>query len=451
MLNLLSAGSNAQGQLGNTTVDDSSVFQACSFHGQPAGNLPPNVTDIAEVANGANHSLLLLKTRIAQDTEATELWGCGDGRMGQLGPGLRQQEPITSFHKVALDTALAELGLDKYTIHSVSATWETSYLIAKKSGCHDVILSFGSNEFGDLGIGRDAGDKGIEKGVGIHIVDFSHVSVAGNSIKSAKTVTVEKMRSGQRHIIVSLKVIWDEEPVQILVGWGACRHGQLGDVKNLPSQPSSKPLKAKSKKPIIPSPPTYCSRPILVYHSINPSDLVVEYSLGIHHSAFLHSSGRISAKGSDRKNQVQGLESIHIARDVKCTWNGTCVLTGDASPCVLSTGSNSHGQLGRTDNSTTMKVDDIPIANAPVKALACGSEHTLVIMSVDGKGDEVWGWGWNEHGNLGVGNTADSPTPQRIWPPLDSLGTYRILNVWGGNGSSWILYEVQEAQIENSY
>ena len=434
MLSLLSAGSNARGQLGNTETDDSHVFRTCSFSD---GILPSQTMDVVDVSNGANHTLVLLKMQMAGSGEpTTEVWGCGDGRVGQLGPKLRQQEPITVFHKLGLEDPSNKLFPERYTIKSIGATWETSYLVVERCGGHDVIISFGSNDFGDLGIGRDVGDEMIEKGTGFHIVDFSHISVAGKSIDSAKIVDVEALQTGQRHVIASLKVVWDErEPMQIIIGWGACRYGQLGDMMNLPNQ-----SKAKTKNCAV-STPTYCSRPILLYVSDSPSTFITDCSLGIHHSVFLHVSGRVLVKGSNRKGQIQGLENLQHIRDIKCTWNGTYVLTTDNPRRLLSTGSNSHGQLGRTENSSTLQVE---VTHASIKALACGSEHSLIITASE-KGDEVWGWGWNEHGNLGLGHTIDQSAPQKLWPCSDGRDDSGacVHGIWGGNGTSWIFCEIQ--------
>lgn len=445
MLNLLSAGSNAQGQLGNSTFDDSHTFKSCSFAGSLPKTLPSHVTDVIDVTNGSNHTLALLEVMI-DEVKSTELWGCGDGKKGQLGPIYKRrytdQNSTMIFQNLAFTDAFDKLGLGGYTITAIGTTWETSYLALRKPGKRDLILSFGSNDFGDLGVGKDSGDRTVEKGTGIHVVSFSHIAVGGNAIRSAQSVAVEKLRTGQRHVIASLKVVWaGKEPMQILVGWGAFRHGQLGTVP-----PSSKPFITSTisrSSATSPLEPTYHSRPTLIMSLAAPSDFVTEYSLGIHHSVFLHKSGHVSFRGSNRKNQTQGLDGCRNICDIKCTWNGSYMLTTDASPRVLSTGSNSHGQLGRAEDSSSWRVQ-LPIdeGGKRIRMLACGSEHSLVCVADEQGGDEVWGWGWNEHGNLGVGHTLDSPAPLKMWPPPQPPGNFElhpVRNVWGGNGSTWIL------------
>ena len=72
-------------------------------------------------------------------------------------------------------------------------------------------------------------------------------------------------------------------------------------------------------------------------------------------------------------------------------------------------GSNNHGQLGdgtTTDSHTPVKVNGM----SWVTAAACGGDHTVVLKS-DGT---VWAWGWNYYGQLGDGTKIDRNTPVRV-------------------------------------
>ena len=62
---------------------------------------------------------------------------------------------------------------------------------------------------------------------------------------------------------------------------------------------------------------------------------------------------------------------------------------------------------------------------------------------------EIWAWGWNEHGNLGLGHTEDVQLPLRIsMPDADTSASEvkfkGIAGVWAGCGTSWIATEVVE-------
>jgi protein ATS1 len=292
----------------------------------------------------------------------------------------------------------------------VAACWETSFFVLTKDGQHDLLASMGGNDFGDLGVGDLPSKKEIK--APFHIVDLSHIMGS-----TAQHLSITDITAGPHHVIVLLRI--DDE--QHIAGWGTARHGQLGPLL----APSGRAL------PFSPS-PVAIDLPIDVR-----LDPVLSVRAGNQHSLFLHASGRISALGSDAKGQLQGLRAARDILAIDCTWNGTYLRTPLG---LLSTGANAHGQLGRGHASKA------PLAavrfpdEARVLIFSCGSEHVLAMVESCGK-TEVWGWGWNEHGNLGTGLLDDVNVPVKIWPPpaAESEGVTGIpVGVWAGCGTSWI-------------
>jgi protein ATS1 len=436
MITLLSTGSNAHGQLGNNTLDDSHIFQPCSFTNHPPNSLPPGTSAVLSVVSGANHTLVLLELVDQLGLKKTELWGCGDGRAGQLGKNYREKSLAGSstakFRKIEL--FLEENGLPGYSYRLISASWETSYAVLSCSGKGDVVISMGSDEFGDLGIEgftRTAKTEKSEKD--FHVVKFDHLSTP-SSIHN--TLRVESITSGQRHTIVRLQISESANIPPLIVGWGTSRHGQLGQLAPLSN----------------PKPPPFTSLPRII-----ALDDVVSSALGIHHSLFLHASGQISALGSNRKGQLQLLPSKSV-RTIGCTWNGSyAVVESNEGWHIYSSGSNSHGQLGlKADplnadipNSGVVHFPEILDSKSTSIEFACGSEHILVLSRHNMEDRSVqqviklWGWGWNEHGNLGTGNTDDIFLPLKIWsnePGFISYfeGVHELIGIWAGAGTSWI-------------
>ena len=434
-MTLLSTGSNAHGQLGNNTLDDSHIFQPCSFTNNPPNSLPLQTLAVLNLVSGANHTLVLLE--LADHTR--ELWGCGDGRVGQLGKKYKEDSfaghTTATFRKIEL--SLEEYGLSGYSYRLISASWETSYAVLSCPGKGDVVISMGSDEFGDLGIGLGGGSTARRQSEkDFHVVRFDHLPGIPTALR------IESINSGQRHTIIHIKLA-DIPP--LLVGWGTSRHGQLGQ---LPSNQK---------------PPPFTSLPRIIELTYDDDDddddNVVSSALGIHHSLFLHASGRISALGSNRKGQLLQLLPTQSVRQIGCTWNGshTIVKTNDEWR-IHSSGSNSHGQLGfkidpalnGTDLSATSGVIHFPevldCKNTSVE-IACGSEHVLVLSRRKIEDHTVqhilWGWGWNEHGNLGTGDTDDTSLPLKIWsnePGFSSYfeGAHEVTGIWAGTGTSWI-------------
>ncbi|KAJ7605040.1 regulator of chromosome condensation 1/beta-lactamase-inhibitor protein II [Mycena polygramma] len=383
---LLSAGSNAHGQLSNRTLDDSHVFLPCCFSGCAPGTLPTG-RKLLHLAFGANHTLALFKSTRDSDQE---LWGCGDGKSGQLGPSYDDES--TSIFR-PLDLALERHGLAEYVPRLVAASWETSYVVLSRPDMPDVLLAMGANDFGDLGIGA----KGKMPAKDIHVIRFDYLGVSG-------PLVVDSLAAGQHHVVASLKG-------GQAVGWGTSRHGQLGNVET-----------------------PFLSSPVLIPQG-RADDAIVHAALGHQHTVFLHASETVSGLGSNRKRQLEGIEAAANIQSVACTWNGTYLATGAGD--VLSAGNNVNGQLGRADGPLARVEFPFTPATHRLLQLACGSEHVLASFSVlDTCTTEVWGWGWNEHGNLGVGTTEDVRIPIKIWSTTPSIKG--DIGIWAGSGTSWI-------------
>jgi protein ATS1 len=412
-IHLYAAGSNGSGQLATGCFQDSGNFIPCTFAGYEY-NTPQPISSAIAIVGGGNHTLVLLP-RIAHTTSSNsnhrlEVWGCGDGTKGQLGPAYITEAGDNGaiFRRLILPSE--EQGLSGYAVTKVAACWETTFLVLTKEDHHDVLVSMGGDDFGDLGVGGLGTTQ--QKKAPFHIVDFSHIvgSVAHH-------VSITDITAGTHHVLVVLRA----DNKRHIAGWGTARHGQLGPLFT----PSGRPL------PFSPS-------PVAIVLPIDVQlDPVLSLCAGNQHSLFLHASGRVSALGSNAKGQLHGL---HAARDVcaiGCSWNGSYLRTPTT---LLSAGTNARGQLGREDDpEAPLGVVDIP-EKAQMLGFACGSEHVLCLLQSEGQ-NQVWGWGWNEHGNLGTGSLADVPVPVKIWPPSTTTSediTGDAVGVWAGYGTSWI-------------
>ncbi|KAJ4475775.1 regulator of chromosome condensation 1/beta-lactamase-inhibitor protein II [Lentinula aciculospora] len=413
---LVSSGSNAHGQLANGTIDDAHTFLPCIF--DDGNSMKLSISEkIIHIATGGNHTLLL-----SESTEETtgrtkrSLWGCGDNARGQLANYGRNGDKAV-FRRI--DLQLAENDLEDYQPRLLCCSWETSYVVLSREGNPDLLISMGSNDFRDLGVGQTVRTKLL------HTVQFDHLRVDGLALDGS-SLQVISISAGQHHVITQLQTqLSDQSRRTLIIGWGAARHGQLGDTSTL-----------NKKAP-------FFSIPIIIDITPCPDDPVVQIALGHHHSVFLHESGCLSYSGSNRKSQISGLDSFHDVLYVGCTWNGTYFI--DASGTVYATGSSSKGQLGRSSRV------DIPSLIQPypvefpftmhsmyMSRIACGSEHVLALFSEPGLSPEVWGWGWNEHGNMGSCSTMDVHTPLKLWPrAADDAGNIAI-GIWAGCGTSWI-------------
>ncbi|KAJ3482430.1 hypothetical protein NLI96_g6978 [Meripilus lineatus] len=429
---ILVAGSNGGGQLATGTLDDAHEFIPCSFVEQPPGILPPHTKEIVQIACGSNHTLLLLRL----DNGVTQLYGSGDGRRGQLGPGYFGTSDSSNarrsvFRLLHPGLAIPNIDVQDYHVRLIAAGWETSYVVLSCSERDDILLSFGSNDFGNLGVGSSRGQT-----TEVHVVDLRAVVDGSNG--TVGLIQVDSLVASTHHVVVQVSInILGSKQKTFILGWGASRHGQLGA-----EAPPSRPPQST------PSP-----RIILPYHNAP----VISIAAGFHHTVFLHVDGVVSALGSDRKLQLQRLDQLNCVTSVACTWHGTYAVeekSGEWS--VYATGSNNKGQLGH-DPSQSRSQEKLtsgtpPSVSFPFSSegrrlikLVCGSEHVLCLFAISsGNGSpprtEVWGWGWNEHGNLGTGDTADAHFPSRVWPPTDANQEW-VRDIWAGCGTSWLILE----------
>ncbi|XRB24369.1 U-box domain-containing protein [Pseudoscourfieldia marina] len=143
---------------------------------------------------------------------------------------------------------------------------------------------------------------------------------------------------------------------------------------------------------------------------------------GSRHTAALTSDGAVYTWGhgafgelghSDTSSQltptrVDALASVSV-RALACGVMHMAALTSDGA--VYMSGYGDYGQLGHGDGSdqhTPKRVD--ALASVSVRALACGSMHTVALTS-DGA---VYTWGHGAFGELGHGDGSSQLTPKRV-------------------------------------
>uniref|UniRef100_A0A3P9PHI8 RCC1 and BTB domain containing protein 2 n=2 Tax=Poecilia reticulata TaxID=8081 RepID=A0A3P9PHI8_POERE len=91
---------------------------------------------------------------------------------------------------------------------------------------------------------------------------------------------------------------------------------------------------------------------------------------------------------------------------------GPHVVIATADGEVFAWGHNGYSQLGNgtTNHGLTPALVSTNLISKRVTEVACGSHHTIALTS-DG---EVYAWGYNNSGQVGSGSTANQPTPRRV-------------------------------------
>ncbi|CAB1451658.1 unnamed protein product [Pleuronectes platessa] len=91
---------------------------------------------------------------------------------------------------------------------------------------------------------------------------------------------------------------------------------------------------------------------------------------------------------------------------------GPHVAIATADGEVFAWGHNGYSQLGNgtTNHGLTPALVSTNLLSKRVTEVACGSHHTIA-RTTDG---EVYAWGYNNSGQVGSGSTANQPTPRRV-------------------------------------
>ncbi|WVF73179.1 hypothetical protein IAT40_007998 [Kwoniella sp. CBS 6097] len=342
-----------------------------------------------------------------------------------------------------------------------------------EAGTEQVVISTGSNDFGELGSTTSTPlTLGTDAPAPIPIASASrNPTIVDLGLKVGERV--EMIKGGQRHVITVI----DGLTGQRVIGWGASRKGELdaatlssihtasssnsGSMNSTARTAASAKGKGKGKATARPPflPPT------AINLSIPPNERILDISLGASHSLALISEGTVLAWGSDQKGQITDVHEMRGVKGIAASWGGSYFLTDDEA--VWTQGSNSHSQLLRgsaveseTDNNTASRRGKVPIPDGwEVQRIVAGSEHLLVHAKKrkpahsnndeNGRGstkeeEALFSGGWNEHGNLGLGDQQDRNTLQKVNMDLGINGglgqgtAARIKGLWGGCASTWI-------------
>lgn len=131
--------------------------------------------------------------------------------------------------------------------------------------------------------------------------------------------------------------------------------------------------------------------PVLV--KIAPKN-IVKLTAGHRHVIAMTKEGRVFSWGDNRFHQL--VECDVPVRDCFAGWHHSVVQVTEKQCLIF--GKNDHNQLAYSDRHICKNLIEF---ESPIRRIAVGSDHTLVLLQDSGK---LYSFGWNEHGILGDGS-----------------------------------------------
>ena len=159
----------------------------------------------------------------------------------------------------------------------------------------------------------------------------------------------------------------------------------------------------------------------IITHIIMSAYTPIQISCGADHTILLNEKNNIYVWGRNHYGQIGlGNEEVYLSpkrlrllKDIKsvhCGWFHNVALTHIPNEIYV-WGYNSYGQLGLGVGYDTMHMQITPLRLLiPVmaKSIYCGGEYTIILTNIS---DQMYVWGSNSNGQLGLGHYNDQYSP----------------------------------------
>ncbi|XVE96925.1 hypothetical protein REPUB_Repub02eG0266000 [Reevesia pubescens] len=244
-------------------------------------------------------------------------------------------------------------------------------------------------------------------------------------------VRITSVAAGGRHTLAlsDMGQVW---------GWGYGGEGQLGLGSRI------KMVSSPHLIPCIEQTASGKDRSLLVHQGSLNSQMqlskaagsyVKEIACGGRHSAVITDTGALltfgwglygqCGQGSTndllRPTCVSGIQVLGVAAGL---WHTVCIAVDGQ---VYAFGGNQFGQLGtgaEQVETSPKQLDAASLEGKHANMVSCGARHSAILTD-DG---QVFSWGWNKYGQLGLGDTIDRNIPAQV--PMDGCLPKNVACGW---------------------
>ncbi|GAA6059355.1 hypothetical protein JCM10212_003253 [Sporobolomyces blumeae] len=495
---LYGAGSNASGQLGRGTSDPRSTFEEIALNAiaLPDSDLHADDYEIKDIAACWETSFVVLRRKegaLRADRGGSELdvlvsLGSNDWGERGCGPGRLATPARVSFTSVVASSGIVVRRIVAGPRHVLALIESVSPSTLSTS---PVLVGWGASRHGQLGSDDSTTDKLPKLLSAPHAValpePFSPQDVVDLSCGKDHSAVVLRSSSASPSQSNGLHVLL----------MGSNKHGQLGyrAIDAVSPDSRSNLLNLATLRGLDPTLSLHTGD-MSVSTTWNSTFVSVTEASDVGADPKIHptcSRSMIFAFGSNSHGQLGNTESDTSevdTRDKDSPGAGSTSAPVDGPSHVVEFPSRRLGPEARSvspSSGSTTRPSSSHLGGAI--ALSAGSEHVVAIVRpqssmpplpppsttttrIDSSADstialepELWTWGWNEHGNLGLGqgDLQDRRSPTRVdvasFAGASSRpdGSDRVCPerttleaVWAGNATSWVLVrrDSMEALVE---
>ncbi|XP_070786757.1 RCC1 and BTB domain-containing protein 1 isoform X2 [Enoplosus armatus] len=131
------------------------------------------------------------------------------------------------------------------------------------------------------------------------------------------------------------------------------------------------------------------------------------FAFGLNSSSCLGTGDSLSTIVPKKLDFLRGKKAVSLSYG-----SGPHVLLATEDGNLFAWGHNGYSQLGNgtTNQGLSPLLVTANLQNKKVREVACGSHHSMA-LTLDG---EVFGWGYNNCGQIGSGSTANQPYPRKV-------------------------------------
>ena len=146
-----------------------------------------------------------------------------------------------------------------------------------------------------------------------------------------------------------------------------------------------------------------------------PAEDVIQVTCGKDFTCILSPNNTLAVYTTSTKHNLLSVPNCTDIKSIAASWSTIAILHRSGN--ITSWGRSDRGQLP-------------PPNLPPIAQLAAGSEHFIALSETN----QVYAWGWNEHGNCGLDTLEDVTYVHELVFPEDETPMY----VAAGCGTSWI-------------